>query len=83
MFSVQGPNSTIPVPAAQDQIDAYLATGSVKSTDIVTVFIGANDAFFSSNVTGAQISGLVADQVAQLYKHGEGRLVLFELRKVC
>lgn len=67
----KGPGSTIPVPAAQDQIDTYLAKSPAsRDKDIFVLFIGANDAFFSENVTGLQIAGLVADQVAQLYESG-------------
>lgn len=67
---LQGPYSTIPVPAAQDQITSYLANHNLTATDIYTIWIGANDAFFSPNVTGTQIAAIVADQVGQLYKNG-------------
>lgn len=75
MYVEQGSGSTIPVPAAQDQIDSYLASNAPKKSDIFVVFIGANDAFFSENVTGSQIAGLVADQVAQLYQRGKNSVI--------
>lgn len=72
-----GPDSTIPVPSAQDQIDIFLRKNPVlQDSDIFVVFIGANDAFFSENVTGSQIAGLVADQVAQLYNSGARTILL-------
>jgi len=71
-----GPNSTIPVPASQDQIDLHLKLFQPQSNDIFALYIGANDAFFSTNVTGNDTASLIEQQVQQLVQNGAENILL-------
>lgn len=69
-----GPNSTIASPSATEQVADFLAThdGKAHIADaLYVVFIGANDAFFDGNVTGAQTVENVSSIMKTLGKKGE------------
>ncbi|KAK4494344.1 hypothetical protein PRZ48_014642 [Zasmidium cellare] len=65
-----GENSTIPVPSTRDQIATFLATNSPQANDIFVHWIGANDALFDVNITGAELTSLINRDVDTLFRAG-------------
>jgi phospholipase/lecithinase/hemolysin len=74
-----GPNSTIAVPSALDQLAVYLS--AARTSDIhkslFIILIGANDVFFDPNVTAKTTVENVANIIEKLEKEGEHPLSWF------
>jgi phospholipase/lecithinase/hemolysin len=69
-----GPNATIASPSATDQVAQFLASHNGKANvadALYVILIGANDAFFDPNVTGAQTVENVSSIMKKLGKKGE------------
>lgn len=72
-----GPNASIPVPSASEQVSAFLAGGSpVSASDVVVHYIGANDVLFDTSVAGAQVASWIDADVQRLYAAGARHLLL-------
>lgn len=71
-----GPESTIEVPSAYDQVQHFLSDSSPQERDLFVHWIGANDAFFDTNVTGASITSLINRNLDLLYRAG-AKTILF------
>ncbi|KZP12321.1 carbohydrate esterase family 16 protein [Athelia psychrophila] len=74
-----GPNSTIAVPSALDQLSTYL--GGVKanaslSDTLFIVYTGANDAFFDVNATGAQSVKAIITIIEKLREKGANHFLV-------
>jgi len=68
-----GPNATIASPSATDQVAQFLASHNGKANvadALYVILIGANDAFFDPNVTGAQTVENVSSIMKKLGKKG-------------
>ncbi|KZP29959.1 carbohydrate esterase family 16 protein [Athelia psychrophila] len=68
-----GPNATIAVPSALDQLSTYL--GGVKanaslSDTLFIVYTGINDAFFNANATGAESVKAIITIIEKLRNKG-------------
>lgn len=72
----QGYNSTIPVPSTMDQIQTFLSNNTISSTDLLAVYIGFNDIFFDTALTGTEIAAIIEGQVHTLYDSGARAVLL-------
>ncbi|KAF8524476.1 GDSL lipase/esterase [Gautieria morchelliformis] len=63
-----GPNSSIPVPSAVDQVAKYFNTHKVGPGDIFVIMIGANDALFKLSVD--DVTPAVSSIIKSLYEKG-------------
>lgn len=66
-----GPNSSIPVPSALDQLNSYLASSNATSATaretLYVIVIGANDVFFLPTVNASQSVAAIASAVDTLH----------------
>jgi lysophospholipase L1-like esterase len=68
-----GPNSTIAVPSAEDQVSAYLSGANTDSihNNLFTILIGANDVLFNENITASETVNNVVKIINELKQKGE------------
>ncbi|KAF4415131.1 hypothetical protein F53441_14661 [Fusarium austroafricanum] len=71
-----GASSTIPVPAAADQVLSFLSWDEPKQGDIFVHWIGANDILFNTSITGGQVASLINENVNRLYQAGAKTVIL-------
>ncbi|KAK6072357.1 GDSL-like Lipase/Acylhydrolase [Seiridium cupressi] len=71
-----GPDSTIPVPSAEDQVSSFLSWDTPQPGDVFVHWIGANDILFNTSITGAQITALVNADVDRLYRAGAKNIIV-------
>ena len=64
------------MPSAYDQVKRFLNESAPQEGDLFVHWIGANDAFFDTNVTGASITSLINRDVDLLYRAG-AKTILF------
>ncbi|KAJ7322963.1 GDSL-like Lipase/Acylhydrolase [Mycena albidolilacea] len=66
-----GPNSSIPVPSALDQLNSYLASSNATSATaretLYVIVIGANDVLFLPTVNASQSVAAIASAVDKLH----------------
>lgn len=74
-----GPYSGIPVPSATDQIHEFLNQSIPKPDDIFVHWIGANDWFFNTSISGAQVTSLVTRNIDTLYRAGARTIILADI----
>ncbi|KAJ4266139.1 hypothetical protein NW762_004119 [Fusarium torreyae] len=71
-----GAESTIPVPAAADQVASFLSWDEPHPGDIFVHWIGGNDILFNTSITGGQITSLINENVNRLYQVGAKTIIL-------
>ncbi|KAK9418995.1 putative Phosphatidylcholine-sterol acyltransferase [Seiridium unicorne] len=71
-----GPDSTIPIPSAKDQVSSFLSWDVPQPGDVFVHWIGANDILFNTSITGAQITALVNADVDRLYRAGAKNIIV-------
>lgn len=70
-----GPESTIPVPSAADQVASFLSWDVPRPGDVFVHWIGANDILFNTSITGAQVVSLIDENIERLYLAGQSLLL--------
>ena len=74
-----GPNSTIPVPSLDEQVDTYLngVPGDAPvASSLIALLGGANDILFDANVTAVQSVGVISGLATKLRNAGATRFLL-------
>jgi phospholipase/lecithinase/hemolysin len=71
-----GPNSTIRVPSARDQVEHFLADDAPRDDDLFVHFVGANDPLFDAEVTGAAVASWINADVQRLWGAGAKTVLL-------
>ncbi|KAJ4305393.1 hypothetical protein N0V90_000924 [Kalmusia sp. IMI 367209] len=71
-----GPNSSLRVPSAHDQVARYLQMDRPRANDVFVHYIGANDPLFNTSVTGSEVSSIINADVDALYRAGAKHFLL-------
>lgn len=71
-----GPNSTIRVPSAREQVERFLREDAPREDDLFVHYIGANDILFDATITGSAVTSLINADVQRLWAAGAKHVLL-------
>ncbi|KAF5001528.1 hypothetical protein FGRMN_999 [Fusarium graminum] len=77
-----GSASDIEVPSASDQVLSFLSWDEPRPGDIFVHWIGVNDIFFNTSITGGQVTSLINENVNRLFQAGAKTIILANYLRV-